>query len=95
MTQEAYFRREGRELPEGHFTTAGTFGGWVEEGIRKQYDIATCAAAAWDENGGGKFQRTISSAGRQGEAILRPTTHACGPRLMYRMGGGSGKLQWA
>ncbi|GFR43213.1 hypothetical protein Agub_g4256, partial [Astrephomene gubernaculifera] len=62
MTQEEYLASKGLPLPEGHFRTDGRFTGWVAPDVAEQLGLAGSAAEAWEQGGGGAFQRKIKKS---------------------------------
>lgn len=63
-SQEEYLALKGTPLPEGHFRTDGHFKGWVNPQVAKELGLAASAAEAWEQGGGGKFNRRVKRAGK-------------------------------
>eukprot|EP00198_Chlamydomonas_reinhardtii_P007334 XP_001696670.1 predicted protein [Chlamydomonas reinhardtii] len=59
---EEYLASKGQSLPEGWFKSDGRFKGWVAPDVCQKLGLATSAAEAWEQGGGGKFQRKISKS---------------------------------
>ncbi|KAG2426374.1 hypothetical protein HYH02_014802 [Chlamydomonas schloesseri] len=62
MSQEEYLASKGQSLPEGWFKSDGHFKGWVAPDVCEKLGLASSAAEAWEQGGGGKFQRKISKS---------------------------------
>lgn len=60
MTQQEYI--EFTNINPDSISTTGHFTGWVSAAICQQYGIADDAAAAWDQNGGGRFTCKIDKS---------------------------------
>ncbi|GIL64773.1 hypothetical protein Vafri_18650 [Volvox africanus] len=62
MTQEEYLKSKGLSLPDGWFRSNGRFRGWVKQEVVERLGLAASAGEAWEQCGGGKFQRKINKA---------------------------------
>ncbi|GIL77458.1 hypothetical protein Vretimale_2981 [Volvox reticuliferus] len=62
MTQEEYLKSKGLSPPDGWFRSDGQFRGWVKQEVVERLRLASSAAEAWEQCGGGKFQRKINKA---------------------------------